>query len=116
MKPIPHSVNLEFAGLFKHPLRPAVAANPYSFVLVTTLPASRTLAKPITTPHGTSRPLPLSSKIIDHHHPLQRQPRSPTLFSFIGEGVSLPLETPKNEVYPVGNRAAIRDSSNERRP
>jgi hypothetical protein len=40
-------------------------------------------------PHGTSRPLPLLLQIIDHLSGFQRK-------------------TPKNEVFPVGNRAAIR--------
>jgi hypothetical protein len=63
------------------------------------------LAKPIT-PHGTSRPLPLSSKslitIIGPSAGQDLQPSSPS------SGAFSPLETPKNEVYPVNSKKGIR--------
>jgi hypothetical protein len=63
------------------------------------------LAKPIT-PHGTSRPLPLSSKsLITIIGPAPAKISNPHL---LHRGLSLPLETPKNEVYPVNSKKGIR--------
>ena len=58
------------SSIHREVLRHAVAANAYAFVLVTT---------PTRSQHHTAHPgpLPLSSKIIDHHHRLQRRSRSP---------------------------------------
>ena len=46
-------------------------------------------------------------QIIDHHH----RPPAPAKISnphLLHRGLSLPLETPKNEVYPVNSKKGIR--------
>ena len=90
-------------------LRHAVAANAYAFVLVTT---------PTRSQHHTAHPgpLPLSSKIIDHHHRLQRRSRSPTLFSFIGGFLYLYGLPKGNNEVPGWKPSSNQDSSHERGP
>jgi hypothetical protein len=58
------------------------------------------------------RPLASVGSEVEH----QAAPQSPIRFSFIWGRLSLRLETPKNEVYPVGNPSSNQDSSHERGP